>query len=349
MKATVEAKTLAHAVGIVAPFVPRYSHLPALSMIRVDADDEGLRFTASDLEHTCSTVVEATVHDTGTMLAPTHVFTRTVGRFDGDVTLAVDDGELSLTGADRRVSMRTGDVDDWPRLTWPDVDGQPFDDAAWDRVQRVMQSASVDDARPVLCGVRFEDGCVVATDSYRMAWATCPEGIDALVPAEALRRAAKNLDGPPTMTTTLQEAVFTAGATSIMTRLIDGEYPKWRGLTRDASPHTLTVDTAALAEAAATVAALPHDPKSPWPVRLDFDHDVLTVSGAIQDVGAAQVTLPAAGTWPGTVGFNPHYLAGALAVAGCDEIQLQVVDAKKPAMISGGDINQLLMPVRGTA
>lgn len=347
MKATVDAKSLASAVATVAPFVPRSHHLAVISGIRIEADDDGLRFTATDLDQTCTTRIDAEVTEAGDLVAPGRTIARMVSRLRDQATITTDDLDVTFTDDTATLAARLLPADEWPRLTWPDVTAEPFDDDVWQRIQRAAVAASLDDTRPALCGVRFEpDGTVVTTDSYRLAWASYNGTLDALVPSEALRRAAKILAAPVSMACTEREALFTSGDTSMLTRLIEVEFPRWRSLVPPDTPHHLEVDAAELADAIATVNVIGEG--GAWPARLTFhvDAGLLEVAGRTQDVGTVQVTVAAAGTWPCTVGYNPAFLSGLLAAVGTETVTLNCTDAMKPMTVTGGDVDGLIMPVR---
>jgi DNA polymerase-3 subunit beta len=86
------------------------------------------------------------------------------------------------------------------------------------------------------------------------------------------------------------------------------------------------------------------------PIRLGLAKETLDLTAVAQDVGTAAETLDA--QYDGdemTVAFNPDYLAAGVDAVLGDEVQLETLDALKPAVLRGpGDdaFLYLLMPVR---
>ena len=170
-----------------------------------------------------------------------------------------------------------------------------------------------------------------------------------LVPSRALEAVNRLLGGAEDLTIILgdKEALFSIGEFKIITRLIEGEYPNYRGLIPDDHPNTLSVSRDEMIDAIKRVRLLATDNT---PIRLKMDSDGLELIAITQDVGQAQETVD--GSYEGedlTVAFNPNYLLQGLEVCSDEEIQLETCDALKPAVIKGLEDTEflyLLMPVR---
>jgi DNA polymerase-3 subunit beta len=224
----------------------------------------------------------------------------------------------------------------------------------------VVPAASADDARPILTGVLLaaEEGGLrlVATDSYRLAVRDIPgasilsEGQSVLVPSRALRELERLLGSAEEITLRLgeREASFEVGELRLTTRLIEGEFPNYRGLIPASHPNQLTVGRESLVEAVRRVKLMAREPNTP--VRLAMSAEGLELVAITQDVGQAHEQLDA--SYSGeelTVAFNPDYLLSGVEVSPGDEITLYTVDAQKPAVIraqGADDFLYLLMPVR---
>ena len=86
------------------------------------------------------------------------------------------------------------------------------------------------------------------------------------------------------------------------------------------------------------------------PIRLAQKGDGLELLAITQDVGQAHESIDA--SYEGselTVAFNPEYLIDGLEVTVEDEVVLETLDARNPAVLRGvgsTDFLYLLMPVR---
>ena len=132
-----------------------------------------------------------------------------------------------------------------------------------------------------------------------------------------------------------------------MTRLIPGEFPSYQSLIPKDHPNTLVIDRVAFLEAVRRVGILAKDAT---PVRLAMSADGLELNAINDEVGQGQETLDAEYSGSDlTVAFNPGYLLDGLEVSPGDEVQLETLDATKPALLRsvGNDhFLYLLMPVR---
>jgi DNA polymerase-3 subunit beta len=197
---------------------------------------------------------------------------------------------------------------------------------------------------------------LVATDSYRLAVRDLPgtsfleEGQSVLVPSSALKELARVLGQGDEVTLHLgdRDAAFSLGDVHLTTRLIEGDFPPYRGLFPKAPPNRLTVSREALLSAVRRVRVVASDPSTP--VRMAMSGESLQLNATAQDVGNAAEELDA--KYEGTdltVAFNPEYLlAGADAATG-DEVMLETIDSLKPAVLrslDSQDFLYLLMPVR---
>ena len=233
-------------------------------------------------------------------------------------------------------------------------------------LRQVVPAASGDDSRPILTGVLFaaEDGGLrlVATDSVparRCATSRAPSVLrddqTVLVPSRALKEVERLLGSAKELTLRLgeREATFEiAGegehpATRLTTRLIEGEFPNYRGLIPPSYPNRLTVGREALLDAVRRVKLMARERHPGAPVhvgRRARAHRHHPGRGS----GHEQLDAPYEGT-DLTVAFNPDYLLEGVEVAPGDEVTLETSDAEKPAVLRGVDgasFLYLLMPVR---
>lgn len=363
MKFRCERDTLVEALASAGRAVAnRGGALPVLSGVRAELVGDRLRLTGSDLELTIEIEVTVAGEQDGVAVLPAKIssdLVRSLG--DPRVEVSVEGDEARITAGRFESSLRLLPADEFPRLAMPADDAVTL--AAKDfagALRQVVPAASADDARPILTGVLLaaEAGGLrlVATDSYRLAVRDLPgtsvlgEGQSVLVPSRALRELERLLGSAEEVTLRLgeREAAFEVGGVRLTTRLIEGEFPNYRGLIPASHPNHLVVGREALVEAVKRVKLMARELNTP--VRLAMSGDGLELIAITQDVGQAHEQLDA--TYEGTeltVAFNPDYLLSGVEVTPGDEIHLATVDAQKPAVIRAGDAGEflyLLMPVR---
>ncbi len=363
MKFRCERDRLVEALGAAGRAVAnRGGALPVLAGVRAELTGNRLKLTGSDLELTIETQVEVAGEADGVAVLPSKIALDVVKSLgDPRVEVSCQADEATIVAGRFESSIRLLPADEFPRLAMPADDAVTISAREFaTALHQVVPAASADDARPILTGVLLaaEEGGLrlVATDSYRLAVRDIPgasimgEGQSVLVPSRALRELERLLGSAEEITLRLgeREASFEVGDLRLTTRLIEGEFPNYRGLIPASHPNQLTVGRETLVEAVRRVKLMAREPNTP--VRLAMTPDGLELVAITQDVGQAHEQLDA--TYSGeelTVAFNPDYLLSGVEVSPGDEITLFTVDAQKPAVIRAQGADEflyLLMPVR---
>ena len=334
---------------------------PVLSGLQLELVGNHLTVTGSDGDLTIRVKAEVGGKKDGGVVLSAQLASDIVRSLDaGQVEFSVEDDGATLVAGRSDFSLRTMPTDEYPRFEDPSGDSVNLDAVmVADALDQVVKAASLDDARPILTGVLMaaeEDGLrFVATDSYRLAVRDLPGteilGRDqtVLVPSRALDAVGRVLGDASSLTIRLgdRDASFIINDVQIVTRLIEGEFPNYRGLIPDSHPNALVVDRVAFLEAVRRVGIMARDAT---PVRLTMSADGLELVAITQDVGQGRETIDAEYSGSDlTVAFNPDYLLDGLEVSPGDEVRLETVDSLKPAVLRsvGNDhFLYLLMPVR---
>lgn len=361
MKLRCERDDLVEALGAVGRAVAnRGGSLPVLSGVRMELTGDSLHLTGSDLDLTVSVTVEVAGEDDGVAVMPAKIAADVIRSLEpGRVEISVEGDEAHITAGRFSSSIRLLPADEFPLLSPPAQEAVTLvADELESALSQVVPAASSDDARPILTGVLMAaegNGLrLVATDSYRLAVrdlegsAVLDEGQSVLVPSRALRELVRALgDGDVTLRLGEREAVFEVGSTRVTTRLIEGEFPNYRGLIPSSYPNRMVVSREALADAVRRVRLMAREAT---PVRLTMSDSGVELDAVTQDIGQASEAVDA--SFEGnelTVGFNPEFLLDGLDVAPGDEVALETIDANKPAVLRAtgrDDFLYLLMPVR---
>jgi DNA polymerase III subunit beta len=379
VKFRVDRDVLADAVAWVARSLPTRPSLPVLSGLLMHAGDGELVLSGFDYETSARVTVPAEIAEEGSALV--------LGRLLSDicrslpaqpVDLSAEAGRVVLTCRSSRFTLQTLPLEDYPSLPdMPAASGTVKGDAFANAVSQVAIAAGRDDMLPVLTGVRIEiDGSAVtlaATDRYRLAvreFTWSPERPDhnatALVPARVLLDTAKSLAGGSDVTIALSAPGSGTGEGMIgfsgssggtqrrtTTRLLDGEFPKYRTLFPAEQQTFARVETAPLVESLKRVALVA---ERNTPVRLTFEDGQATLDAGSSDEAQASESLEAHIEGEAiTTGFNPHYLLDGLGVVDAPWVQFAFTQAGKPAVLTAvaaadgepnPDYRYLLMPVR---
>jgi DNA polymerase-3 subunit beta len=385
MELRVERDALADAVGWTARSLPARPPMQVLLGLLVDAGEDGLEISGFDYEVSSRVGIDATVATAGRVLVPGRLLADIVRALPAQpVDLRLEGSRVVLTCGAARFTLPTLPVEDYPALpAMPGSAGALESDVFAAAVAQVALAAGRDDTLPVLTGVRLElDGgqlTLAATDRYRLAVRTLPWrpatpdlSVNALVPARTLAETAKALTGGPEVLLALSSPGsgegmigFEGGGRRTTSRLLEGEFPKYRSLLPSQSSSVAEVATAPFVEAVKRVALVA---ARNAPVRLGFSVDgVVLEAGGADDAQASEqldcLWEGEASSEPFQIAFNPAYLLDGLSAVDSDATTLSFTGPTRPAVLTGkrdqvegqaapdpaatpADYRYLLMPVR---
>jgi DNA polymerase-3 subunit beta len=379
MELRVERDALADAVVWTARSLPARPPMQVLLGLLLETDDGRLSVSGFDYEVSSRITVDATTAESGRVLVPGRLLADIVRALPAQpVDLRLEGTRVVLTCGAARFTLPTLPVEDYPALpAMPTTAGSLESDVFAAAVAQVALAAGRDDTLPVLTGVRIEiEGdqlTLAATDRYRLAVRTLPwkpgnDGLSAtaLVPARTLADTAKALTGGPEVLLALSTGGsgegmigFEGGGRRTTSRLLEGEFPKYRSLLPSESSAFAEVSTAPLVEAVKRVALVA---ARNAPVRLSFSADGVVLEAGGQDDAQASERLECG--WEGgemsemSIAFNPQYLLDGLGAVDSDITTLSFTGPTRPAVLTGkrhgdtggaagtADYRYLLMPVR---
>jgi DNA polymerase-3 subunit beta len=381
MELRVERDALAEAVVWTARSLPARPPMQVLLGLLLETTDNGLSVSGFDYEVSSKITVDVTTAEPGRVLVPGRLLADIVRALPPQpVDLRLEGSRVVLTCGAARFTLPTLPVEDYPALpAMPTPAGSLESDVFGAAVAQVALAAGRDDTLPVLTGVRIEiEGdqlTLAATDRYRLAVRTLPwrpEQPDvsaiALVPARTLADVAKALMNGPEVTLALSTGGagegmigFEGGGRRTTSRLLEGEFPKYRSLLPSESSALAEVSTAPLVEAVKRVALVA---ARNAPVRLTFSAGGVVLEAGGQDDAQASERLECG--WGGagggdmgdleemSIAFNPQYLLDGLGAVDSDTTTMAFTGPTRPAVLTGkrdpdaevADYRYLLMPVR---
>jgi DNA polymerase-3 subunit beta len=342
---------------------PRATH-PVLGGVRITAGGGKVELAATDLEIFVAVTEEFATEEEGVVVLPGKLFGEVLRSLpSGRVSVQARGGEAVIRGGKAEFSLTTLTVEDFPEFAEVEDRSQAAVEAAElsRALRQVVRAASTDEVRPVLTGVlwSFGEGSVrlVATDSYRLALREValkegpPEG-EMIVPGRALGELGRHLGsgggaGEVTIRVGEAQAVCEVGRTRLVTRLIEGEFPKYRQLVPEGYPNRLSVNRAEFAQAVQRVSVVAG---TNTPVKIHLGDEV-RLTAVEAGVGEAAEVLEGA-AYEGeamVVAFNPRFLGEGLDAVEGEQAILEVSSPTKPGVLRGEDraeFTYIAMPVR---
>jgi DNA polymerase-3 subunit beta len=376
VKFRVERDVLADAVAWTARTLPTRPSVPVLAGILLDAGEtdgrQRLRLSGFDYEVSAQVSVDIETEEAGQTLVSGRLLAEITRNLPPQtVEISTDGPKVVVSCGSAKFTLNTMPVEDYPSLPeMPGVSGTIGSDVFAAAVSQVAVAAGRDDTLPMLTGVRVEiEGetiTLASTDRYRLAvrelsWK--PENPElsavALVPAKTLHDTAKTLTSGAEVSIALSGSDtgegmlgFEGGGRRTTTRLLDGEFPKYRALLPDTFNTVAEVSRSEFIEAVKRVSLVA---ERNTPLRLAFSQGALVLEAGTGEDAQAVETLEADLDGEDIqIAFNSGFLLDGLGAIGTDVARLHFTTSTKPAILTGKPAEEgsspeyryLIMPVR---
>jgi DNA polymerase III subunit beta len=379
MRAVCNTDQFGRKLALVSRGVSARSTIQLLGGILLEANEDFVRLSATDMELSIQTTSPAEVEEEGRVVIPARIFNDVVRSLpSGELTLAHDrsEGVVRLSARENEYRIRAYAAEDFPQLPKFD-EGAAFKmsgEALVETVEKVSRSYSRDETRPVLTGIliSFEESRVrmVTTDSYRLSiketeLATTFDGSrEAIIPARAMQEVSRiySSSDEEQVEVVLSEnqALFRIGDVLFGTRLIEGNFPEYKRLLPNTFEREISVRREDLIDTLRRVNLFAQRQTPPVPVTLDFSEGAVEVMVRNGEVGEARERLPASSASDEEfhISFNPGYLLDGVSAVDSEKILFKLNESLKPGLVvpdtstedgsDGGepDFLYLIMPMR---
>jgi len=368
MKFIVTSTALLKELQNVGGILNSSNSMPILDNFLFSIKDKVLTITASDLESTMISSLAVETKEEGSVAVPARTLLDTLKSFpEQPLTFTFDDantieilsdyGKYKLSGFSAEEFPRIPQLEDISTLTISS-------EALAEGINSSLFAAGNDDLRPVMSGVFFEmgkDGIkFVATDAHKLVKYTRTDAsakssssfIAPKKPLNILKNILSNSNADVTIEYNTNNVKFVFEQITIVSRLIDGQYPNYNAVIPVENPNLLTIDRKALLGSVKRVAIYTN--KSTHQVRLKITGSELTISGEDHDFSnEANERLTCA--YEGEdmeIGFNSRFLIEMLNNIDSDNIILKLSTPNRAGIITPAesendheDILMLVMPV----
>jgi DNA polymerase-3 subunit beta len=371
MKLTIERSALLKSLGHVQSVVERRNTIPILSNVKIEAQRDHLRLTATDMDLEVVETVEADLAMDGATTAPAHILHDIIRKLPEGAQVKLDatgGGELLTIQSGRsRFTLSCLPIQDFPVMTSGELPCS-FRLAASELrnlIDRTRFAISTEETRYYLNGIYLHpaqrEGVAVlravATDGHRLASAEVPMPADAIampgviVPRKTVSEVRKLIDEKTDdVIIELSESKirFVTGRALLTSKLIDGQFPDYERVIPTHNEKQLDVDCRQFAEAVERVSAIASERSRA--VKLSVADGTLVLSASSPELGSATEELEVAYDGePLEIGFNSRYLLDITQQIGGESARFSLADAASPTILRElGDSSALyvLMPMR---
>ncbi|MDH4157474.1 MAG: DNA polymerase III subunit beta [candidate division Zixibacteria bacterium] len=366
MKFSLPKSRLSHYLQNIMQVVPTKSTLPILTNILIEALDNKLKISATDLDISITVSMECMVLKKGSTVLPARILFEIIKELpEAEVSFESTGSRIEIKIPNGSYKIGTVSPEDFPKL--PAINTKKEIRISGDEfglmVRKTTFACSDDETRPALNGVLWqtkgEKMQMVATDGHRLSRMAVDnpklKGLyeDVIVPPKVLNLIPKFIDASGEVGIIFGEnnIIFNLSDIILTSRLIEGPYPNFEQVIPTASDKKVIISKEDLARAVRRVStlsnALTHQ------VKFQLKDNILTLSTTNADVGGEgkeALECDYSGE-PIELGYNANYINDILSKIDGEEAVFELSTPVAAGIIYSPDTPKedflcLIMPLR---
>lgn len=367
MRFSIDRTDFTKALQRIQGIVEKRTTMPILSNVLLEAADNRIHTTATDLEVFIKNSTKAKVTDNGSITVNARKLFEIVKDLPSEAVEinATKEGKVTIKGGLARFNIMGMTSKDYP--VFPKIDEVGLSpvkkETLKDMIEKTSFAVSTDETRYNINGFLLEkDGHVVrmvTTDGHRLAMIEKTEDIrlssddknSVLLPRKGvmeMKRLLDESDGDYQLGITQKSAVMKSADTVINIRLLEGEFPDYRKVIPKDNTITALIGKENLLASLKRVSILSIDKVKG--VKFNFAKAKLTLSSSAPDIGDATEELGM--DYSGEdieIAFNARYLIEMLDATSGDKVEIILKDSLSPAIsrpAGANDYTYIIMPMR---
>ena len=366
MKLVCSKSTLLNGLQIVSKAVPNKTTMSILECIMVDATKGIITLTANDMDLGIETIIEGEIVEKGFIALEAKMFLDIVRKLpDSDITIEADSSCKTLITCEKSKFTIIGKSgEDFSYLPTVEKENNIVlsQFTLKEVVRQTIFSISDNDNNKLMTGELFEINGnqlrVVSLDGHRISIRKIElkdsyDSKKVIVPGKTLNEVSKILPGGAEAYVTIsfnpKHIVFEFDSTTVVSRLIEGEYFKIDQMLSSDYETKISVNKKELLECIdrATLLVKEGD-KKPIIMNITDDSVILKINSVLGSMNE-EIEINKTGK-DLMIGFNPNFLIDALKVIDDEEIDMYLVNSKAPCFIrdSKETYIYLILPVNFT-
>lgn len=363
MKVIISKMDLANLISKIQNIVPAKPAIPILANILVEAVDDQLILSATDLTVSMRVHTEAKVVEEGSITLPAKRFFQLVKELTApQVEIHLQTPEIAtINSGTSHFKIHGMTKEEFPAL--PDIsEGAVMDlltQTFKDMLSKTAFAAARDDSRQVLNGVLVQTinsvATFIGTDGKKLAKAftslESPSSAQGsyILPIKAVEEVVRLLDPKEekVKVTLLQDKIAVeVGSSLLISKLISGQYPDISRIIPEKKKNPIQLHREELISLLRQVSLFTSENSSS--VRFTFTTGELHLSATSGEIGEGKVHMPANyGGEKVEIAFNPSYFLDILRHSKEETVNFEVTDSYNPGMITDSSSALfVLMPMR---
>jgi DNA polymerase-3 subunit beta len=370
MELTIQRDDLLRGLQKSQSVAERRSSMPVLSNVLLEAKDQQLHLTATNLEVSFTGSYQAEIVKEGAVTIQARKFYEIVKElpFQEIRIIEKENQWVNISSGTTEYNLVGLSADDFPQIA-------QYEDVAWvemeasilkEMIDKTIFAVSTEETRYNLSGIYFEKletedpvGLkLVATDGHRLSLIQKPlpevakfgfeKGI--IIPRKGMQELSRLLEEGERVEVAFHEntAIFRIEESTLIMRLIDGDFPDYNTVIPKDCKRVLEIDRSRFMEMLRRMSIISTDRYRG--IRCKIRPENMEIISNNPEIGDAREEIPV--TYEGeemTIAFNPRYFMETLAVMKSKVISARMIDESSACIISGEEDEgffSVVMPMR---
>lgn len=365
MKILINQKDLIKSINIVQKAVTNRSSLPILSGILMQAYNNKLLLTATDLELGIKTHIDCDVIEEGEIVINSKLIGDIIRKFPNNANINIkttDKNTLEIKCLNSDINILTNSAKEFPTNTFAN-DGIKFTIKS-DTLKRLTKytsfAVSQDNTKPIFTGCLLEiknNECTfVGLDIFRMSVKTeilnNNDNISVVIPSKVLNEISRIIeDDTCNIDIIISEShiSFIMENTTIISNLLDGKFLDYKSLLKNEFISSFKINVSDLKNSIERVSLLSREDKNNLMI-IDIIDDDLKINSTSEFGNAEEhISITDKKGDDLKIGFNSKYIMDVLKVVETEEIYMKFMGNINPCFIYEEDndnFKYMVLPVR---
>ncbi len=365
MKLSITREDLLTPLRQVIGAVERQQTIPALGHLLLVAEDDGLSFTATDLEIELVARIKAPFEQEGSTTVPARKLLDICQALPDESTVEISaaDGKVKVHSGRSRFTLASVPVEDFPRIHEVELDERVTltQGEIHGLIDRASFAMAQQDVRYYLNGLLFEidpqQTRTVATDGHRLALSQIAHSSEVeadrriIMPRKGVQELQRLLDddeGQITVSLGKNHVQVNMDGVQMTSKLIEGRFPEYQRVLPEQEGDVARMDKATLKQALGRVAILCNEKYKGVRLILDSDNLVIQAHNPEHEQAEDEIEIQYSGE-KHEVGFNVQYLLDVLNVMETEAVDFYIRDGNSSVLIlpaGNEDSRYVVMPMR---
>jgi len=365
MKFNIEKPKLLKTLQKVQNAISAKTTLPILNNILIEASKDTLKITATDLDIGISSNISLKIDTDGAITVPAKKFIDIIKELPDDKTINITSKKNNTITVEsdkivfKIVGLPKDEFPQTPNFKNKDSISLP-QEFLKNMISMTIFAVSHDETRYVLNGTLFilrnKTLKLVATDGRRLAVVekNLPKETiiekKVIIPTKTIQELERLLQEEGSLNISFDEnqILFDLGGTTIISRLIEGEFPNYEQVIPKETKEKIKVDKKALLSATKRASIFTNSDSIA--IKLDISKNKMAISKNTPYMGEVKEELGI--SYQGkqlSVGFNPNYIIEVLKNIETQDVKLELEDSDKPGVIRlGNEYVYVVLPMQIT-